>query len=468
MNSPDKMQEMLSKVLQLATQETDSPDLRDRGYMYWRLLSADPAGAKQVVMATKPPITVDDRSNNRLMRQLVKEISMLASVYQKLPAQFVSHLSGKVASIENDEDEIELPSQQSVNAAANGELPADVMNTGGLPVGPQPGDQQPTDLLELDLDDEKPTPGTGSGTSFINDLLGNTPAPAPVAQQPQPMASTGSGPSRPNALHDMMSMSTTPQYGPKTTLLTADKGKGLVVEGQFVKRNNVLCCDWTLTNKSLVPLDGFALQFNKNSFGMMPSSPLNIPSQLMPSRSVQISVPIAPGGPTQLMNPITRIQMALKDSVGVFYFEDTIPMYMLFSENGAMEKSEYLTLWKEIPDEVDRTVTVPNTGYTPDSLANALRNYNLFLMAKKKNPEGHDVMYFSVKLVNNIAVLLEITLSPSSVLICVRSKVVQIIPEIVPAMTAVMSMLSSSPSSASTPSTGSATAKPAATPISLI
>jgi vesicle coat complex subunit len=27
-------------------QEVDNPDLRDRGYIYWRLLSADPATAK--------------------------------------------------------------------------------------------------------------------------------------------------------------------------------------------------------------------------------------------------------------------------------------------------------------------------------------------------------------------------------------------------------------------------------------
>ena len=31
--------EMLSRVLDMATQDTDNPDLRDRGFIYWRLLS---------------------------------------------------------------------------------------------------------------------------------------------------------------------------------------------------------------------------------------------------------------------------------------------------------------------------------------------------------------------------------------------------------------------------------------------
>ncbi len=45
---PKDTQEMVQKVLNLSTQETDNPDLRDRGYVYWRLLSTDPEAAKVV------------------------------------------------------------------------------------------------------------------------------------------------------------------------------------------------------------------------------------------------------------------------------------------------------------------------------------------------------------------------------------------------------------------------------------
>lgn len=33
---------MIQLVLSAATTETDNPDLRDRAYVYWRLLSTDP------------------------------------------------------------------------------------------------------------------------------------------------------------------------------------------------------------------------------------------------------------------------------------------------------------------------------------------------------------------------------------------------------------------------------------------
>lgn len=43
---PSETQELVQQVLSLATQDSDNPDLRDRGYIYWRLLSTDPAAAK--------------------------------------------------------------------------------------------------------------------------------------------------------------------------------------------------------------------------------------------------------------------------------------------------------------------------------------------------------------------------------------------------------------------------------------
>jgi AP-1 complex subunit beta-1 len=39
---PEQSQNLVQKVLQAATAENDNPDIRDRAYVYWRLLSSDP------------------------------------------------------------------------------------------------------------------------------------------------------------------------------------------------------------------------------------------------------------------------------------------------------------------------------------------------------------------------------------------------------------------------------------------
>ncbi|CAF3573791.1 unnamed protein product, partial [Adineta steineri] len=83
-------QELVTRVLTLVTQETDNPDLRDRGYIYWRLLSTDPKAAKEVVLAEKPLISEEtDLLEPTLLDELICHIGTLASVYHKPPNAFV-------------------------------------------------------------------------------------------------------------------------------------------------------------------------------------------------------------------------------------------------------------------------------------------------------------------------------------------------------------------------------------------
>jgi vesicle coat complex subunit len=87
---PTDTQELVQQVLSLATQDSDNPDLRDRGFIYWRLLSTDPAAAKEVVLAEKPLISEEtDLLEPTLLDELICHISSLASVYHKPPNAFV-------------------------------------------------------------------------------------------------------------------------------------------------------------------------------------------------------------------------------------------------------------------------------------------------------------------------------------------------------------------------------------------
>lgn len=64
--------------------------MRDRGFIYWRLLSTDPAAAKEVVLADKPLISEEtDLLEPTLLDELICHISSLASVYHKPPSAFV-------------------------------------------------------------------------------------------------------------------------------------------------------------------------------------------------------------------------------------------------------------------------------------------------------------------------------------------------------------------------------------------
>nr|XP_012303018.1 AP-1 complex subunit beta-1-like isoform X2 [Aotus nancymaae] len=73
-----------------AHKDSDNPDLRDRGYIYWRLLSTDPVAAKEVVLAEKPLISEEsDLIEPTLLDELICYVGTLASVYHKPPSAFV-------------------------------------------------------------------------------------------------------------------------------------------------------------------------------------------------------------------------------------------------------------------------------------------------------------------------------------------------------------------------------------------
>jgi len=86
---PTKGQDLVPKVLKWATEETDNPDLRDRAYMYWRLLSTDMEAAKRIVMGEKPAITAEsERLDPVTLEEMCLNVGTLATVYLK-PVQTV-------------------------------------------------------------------------------------------------------------------------------------------------------------------------------------------------------------------------------------------------------------------------------------------------------------------------------------------------------------------------------------------
>ncbi|KAF1813546.1 Adaptor protein complex beta subunit [Eremomyces bilateralis CBS 781.70] len=81
---PTKGQDLVPNVLRWATEETDNPDLRDRGYMYWRLLSSDPTAAKRIIMGEKPPITAEsERLDPATLEEMCLNVGTLATIYLK-------------------------------------------------------------------------------------------------------------------------------------------------------------------------------------------------------------------------------------------------------------------------------------------------------------------------------------------------------------------------------------------------
>ena len=67
----------------------------------------------------------------------------------------------------------------------------------------------------------------------------------------------------------------------------------------------------------------------------MPGSQLQV-AVLLPKQSLDVSLPLVPGGPVLKMQPVSMLQVAMKNNIDVFYFSAVIPMNVLFTLDGKM------------------------------------------------------------------------------------------------------------------------------------
>mmetsp|Transcript_9138 Transcript_9138/g.20104 ORF Transcript_9138/g.20104 Transcript_9138/m.20104 type:complete len:611 (-) Transcript_9138:109-1941(-) len=94
LKKPQQTQDMVSKVLKFATEECNNHDIRDRGYIYWRLLSTNPESTKQVVLGDKPSIRDDSQILEKgLLDRLISDLALMSSVYHKPSEEFVTRMA---------------------------------------------------------------------------------------------------------------------------------------------------------------------------------------------------------------------------------------------------------------------------------------------------------------------------------------------------------------------------------------
>jgi len=246
----------------------------------------------------------------------------------------------------------------------------------------------------------------------------------PVAGETSvPAASTN------NLLGDIFGMGGSPVAGyvpPKQVWLSAQKGKGLEISGSWSLRSNVIHMEMSFSNKAMAAMTGFGVQLNKNSFGLMATQPLNIPL-LNAGQTLDISLAMNTTGPVQKMDPLTNIQVAIKNTVDIFYFACIAPLHIFFSEDGAMEKKTFLNTWKDIPAANEIQYTLENVECTSDGISTKMGQNNAFTVAKR-TLEGQDMIYQSLKLTNGIWGLVEIKLAPGNpaITLSFKSRVMEI------------------------------------------
>lgn len=374
LKNPEETQDMVQRVLDLATEESDNPDLRDRGFIYWRLLSTDPEAAKLVVLGDKPVIEDDTfRLEPNLLNVLVGQIATLSSIYHKPPEAFVVRAKrSPVSDMDDDEDvdegdEEDYEDENDVNGGGG-----DLLDMGGLSVN----------------DNQAPA------SSGMDDLFGG---------------SGGGGAAAPEAR--------------MSKVCTPEKSGGIELWAGFRQVNGAVKLELDIRNiSSNVPISNLAIQLNKNAFGFSPANQQIICNPPIPMGGSGKQTVELVNNPNMLVQvpagqPASpQIQVAVKNMATglVFYFAANFAFEALFSADGTLERTAFIESWKSINDDKELFSTVsdlPPTSTDIDQVAAKFKAYNIFLIARRPvpNAEGQEVAYFSMKTTTGMIFMAELT-----------------------------------------------------------
>jgi len=376
LKNPEDTQDMVQRVLDLATEESDNPDLRDRGFIYWRLLSTDPEAAKLVVLGEKPVIEDDTfKLEGNLLNILIGQIATLSSIYHKPPEAFVV---------------------RAHNRAPNNPAPDDII--------------EEEDEDDDDYEDENDVTPSGVDLLDMGDLTMESPA----------------APSMP------------PQQPALAKVCPAEKSGGIDIYAGFAMHNNELQMTMEFQNVQCpVPVVGLAIQVNKNSFGLSPAAQQMVcdpPIAQGQSGSASVQLIVTPNmlTPTPSGQPASpQIQVAIKNMATgtVFYFAANFNLDALFGPDGNMERTLFIEAWKTIDDRKELYGTIsdlPASSINLDQVRTKLAKHNIFFVARRPvpNAEGQEVAYFSMKTITDMSFLAELTFKDglNACKICVKTE----------------------------------------------
>ena len=390
LKNPEDTQDMVQRVLDLATEESDNPDLRDRGFIYWRLLSTDPEAAKLVVLGDKPVIEDDTyKLEPHLLNVLIGQIATLSSIYHKPPEAFVVRARGAVPDLsgaideEDEEEEEEYEDENDVAATGGAGGGVDLLDMGGMGIG------------------EQPKTAGGLGDVF------------------------GGGDS----------------YEPKavmTQVCTADKSGGINIMGGFHQVQNTIKLELDFENVgSAVPVSSLAIQLNKNAFGLSPVKQqiaLNPPLAQGSSGSATVDLAVTPAmlAPVPDGQPASpQIQIAIKNlgTGNVFYFAAMFALEAMFGADGALERTAFIEQWKSIEDRKELFGTLSDLPPASVNIEQVIAKFaanHVFFIARRPvpNAEGQEVVYFSMKTVSGMEFLCELTFKAgvNAAKVCVKTQ----------------------------------------------
>ncbi|KNC51464.1 AP1B1 protein [Thecamonas trahens ATCC 50062] len=419
LKKPNDAQQLVTRLLDLATNDPRDPDIRDRAYMYWRLLSSKPDAARLLIF-DRPRISSDEAAiEPGLLSHLLSQISQLSSVYHR-PFDALTAApnarNDRAASPEPSPVAADGPAQDQPAAPAPAPASAPAPAPAAAPAAAPAGGS----LIDLMSSTPTPEPAPASAVpASLLDLVAPAASPSPSA----PSSSSGSllmdgllgGPANGSSSSAVSSVA-----GPTARVLESAAGKGLQIDAGFVRNGNSVGLVLELANRSMVAMNQFAVQFNKNTFSLAPTVALGTLVQSIPTGgSTTVTLPLSHATKPQSYEgtPLDALQVAIQTNAGVVYFQVAVPLFVFF-DGSTIERGVFLQGWRNM-EALETVREVPGLSVGDfDSLATS--QFNVHLIASRVSDDGTRIAFFCAS-IGEAPFLSEVRVTSTSTHVSVRT-----------------------------------------------
>lgn len=447
-NKPDEAEDMIKVCLQKGGEESENPDVRDRAYIYWRLLETEPDVAKEMVTSKKPPFEYKEEIylEVELLDNIIENMTNISAIYHKTNKEMIP------------KEDMVIDETEESQADKDEKTGDKVLKSGK----DQPKINQPhhngNDADLLGLEDENASPSHPHVASSANpnmdifDIFGNSNIKSSSGNiNPDDFgfvySDTGSGN---NSEVDPKSIDlfNRPRKTALDTPQLAHKSGTLVVYSLFRNENSKVLLGLYIINKSNSRLENFQIALSGNSFGLSinsaPNSSFSVPANSADKIIYQVDIDNSNNDKKPPSHPykiLARIRCNTEDE------NVSLPLNFnsLLVDSGRMHKNNFVEFFKaNTNNSFNLSYVINNVNVSDeDSLTQILEQNNIFKVANNAKADPPTIFY-SCSALQVIPIIVECSISRQNQN-SVKAKIISSLEAVIPLMKDVLdSVLSNS------------------------
>lgn len=431
LRDPAGMERTLSDVLDTLTTRSDDPDLRDRAYAYWRLLSrgVGVAKMKQIVHGHQVPVAVESSFSDAVtMADLKKSINTAAVVFGKplstfLPPYGIVNVDASEEE-EDEEEQVGVPAEEE----EDGVVPQAAVSQTDLSFVPAPHTTPATTEV-----------GLARHVDPLDDLFG-VPSVNPVTtlrqreeeKQQEHYSLQQSSLNHNDFFGEQLQhprqeyhVEKRQQRSSLPPLVLPAGSVAVDVHCQLVEGPAL----WIgLVNHQAVPIDRLVLQINLNILGYIPAAGLGDYLPSVPAgetRAVELPLKSSDGH-----FDATRqvLEVGIKgQNLPVRVFRMEIPAERLLADSVAVEKSTFVAEWQALDKSREFKQLLGDVGESmllSPNCRTILESHRFFLLTPERDSGDALSYYGKVTTTLGLSGLVEIVLdkkNPTQSHVCIKS-----------------------------------------------